>query len=54
MIAYVPNVQLISSQTLTDDGKPPLELPGLILHERLQAIQHSLDRVLEKGGTCLN
>ena len=35
---------------LADDGKPPLRLPGLVLYERLQAIQHSLDRVLEKGG----
>lgn len=39
---------------LTDDGKPPLALPGLILHERLQAIQHSLERVLEKGGAGPN
>jgi hypothetical protein len=36
---------------LTDDGKPPLQLPGLALHDRLVAIQHSLDRVLEKGGS---
>ncbi len=36
---------------LADDGKPPLQLPGLALHDRLQAIQHSLDRVQEKGGS---
>jgi hypothetical protein len=35
---------------LTDNGKPPLQLPGLVLHDRLQAIQASLDRVLEKKG----
>ena len=35
---------------LADDGKPPLHLPGLILHDRLKAIQDSLDRVLEKRG----
>jgi hypothetical protein len=35
---------------LADDGKPPLVLPGLVLHDRLQAIQDSLDRVLEKRG----
>ena len=36
---------------LADDGKPPLQLPGLVLHDRLQAIQASLDRVLtQKGG----
>jgi hypothetical protein len=30
---------------LTDDGRPPLAAPGLKLHERLQAIAASLDRV---------
>jgi hypothetical protein len=35
---------------LTDDGRPPLEAPGLKLHGRLQAIAQSLDRVEEKGG----
>ena len=39
---------------LTDEGKPPLQLPGLALHDRLQAIQHSLDRVLEKGASRPN
>ena len=38
---------------LSDDGKPPLQLPGLLLHDRLQAIQASLDRVLEKRGCQL-
>jgi hypothetical protein len=37
---------------LTDGGKPPLQLPGLALHDRLLAIQRSLDRVQEKKG-CL-
>ncbi len=35
---------------LADDAKPPLRLPGLLLHDRLQAIQDSLDRVLAKRG----
>ncbi len=39
---------------LADAGKPPLQLPGLVLHDRLQAIQASLDRVLEKKGGQLS
>ena len=39
---------------LTDDGKPPLTLPGLLLHDRLQTIQASLDRVLAKRGMLLS
>jgi hypothetical protein len=35
---------------LTDAGHPPLDLPGVQLHERLQAIDASLERVLVKGG----
>ena len=35
---------------LTDDGQPPLEAPGLALQERLQLIQDSIDRVVEKRG----
>lgn len=35
---------------LTDDGRPPLEASGLKLHERLSAIDASLDGVAEKGG----
>jgi hypothetical protein len=35
---------------LTDDGRPPLCASGLKLHDRLQAIRASLDRVAEKGG----
>ena len=37
---------------LTDEGKPPLHLPGLVMHERLRAIAASLERVQEKRG-CL-
>jgi hypothetical protein len=37
---------------LTDDGKPPLEAPGLKLHERITAIAASLTRVSEKRGAC--
>jgi hypothetical protein len=35
---------------LTDDGRPPLAASGLKLHDRLQAIHTSIDRVAEKGG----
>ncbi len=30
---------------LTDDGRPPLEAPGLRLHDRLTKVAESLDRV---------
>jgi hypothetical protein len=30
---------------LTDDGRPPLEAPGLKLHERIAAVVASLTRV---------
>jgi hypothetical protein len=36
---------------LSDEGKPPLLLPGLLMHERLLAIAVSLERV-EKKGAC--
>ena len=36
---------------VTDDGRPPLAAPGLILHERLEAIAASLDRVTSRVGT---
>jgi hypothetical protein len=35
---------------LTDDGRPPLEAPGLKLYERIAAILASLTRVSEKGA----
>src|SRR4051794_37601597 len=35
---------------LTDDGRPPLSAPGLVLKGRLEAVFQSLDRVEEKGG----
>jgi hypothetical protein len=35
---------------LTDDGRPPLDAPGLKLPERLSAIAGSLGRVAEKRG----
>jgi len=35
---------------LTDDGRPPLAAPGLKLHERLQAVAASLDRVAAQAG----
>lgn len=34
---------------LTDDGYPPLDASGLTLEQRLSAIEHSLERVDEKG-----
>jgi hypothetical protein len=39
---------------LTDDGRPPLDASGLKLHERLSAIEKSLDRVEEKRGYRAN
>jgi hypothetical protein len=36
---------------LTDDGRPPLVASGLRLHERLEAIAASLDRVAGPTGT---
>lgn len=33
---------------LLEDGDPPLELPGLLIYERAQAIQASLQRCLSK------
>jgi hypothetical protein len=35
---------------ITDDGQPPLSANGLVLHERLTAIDDSLGRLPEKGG----
>src|SRR5918997_5337249 len=35
---------------LADASKPPLQLPGLLLHDRLTAIAASLERVQQKGG----
>jgi hypothetical protein len=35
---------------LTDDGRPPLDASGLVLHERLTAVSASLGRVAEKRG----
>jgi Transposase, Mutator family len=36
---------------VTDDGRPPLVASGLRLHERLEAIEASLDRVTAPAGT---
>lgn len=36
---------------VTDDGRPPLAAPGLVLHDRLEAIAASLDRVAAQAGT---
>jgi hypothetical protein len=35
---------------LTDDGRPPLDDKGLVLHERLEKIAASIERAAEKGG----
>lgn len=35
---------------VTDDGRPPLDAPGLVLHDRLEAIAASLDRVAAQVG----
>jgi hypothetical protein len=34
---------------LTDDGRPPLAASGLKLHQRLSAIDCSLERIAKKG-----
>jgi hypothetical protein len=39
---------------LTDDGRPPLSAPGLVLKGRLEAVVQSLDRVEEKRGSRQN
>lgn len=39
---------------LRDDGKPPLQPPGLTLYTRLTAIHASLARVRKKGGSHPN
>jgi hypothetical protein len=36
--------------SLTNDGRPPLDAPGLKLQERLSLIDASLERVAKKGG----
>ncbi len=52
--AVIRGYCLAVRSALAADGKPPLHLPGLALHTRLQTIQASLDRVQEKGGNCPN
>lgn len=37
--------------SITDDGRPPLAASGLKLHERLEAIHASIERVEEKRGS---
>jgi hypothetical protein len=39
---------------VTDDGRPPLDAPGLKLKGRLEAITASLDRLAEKRGSPPN
>lgn len=39
---------------LTDDGRPPLSAPGLVLKGRLEAVVESLDGVEKKGGSRPN
>jgi hypothetical protein len=39
---------------VTDDGRPPLAAPGLVLKGRLEAVVASLDRVEEKRGSRRN
>ncbi len=35
---------------ITDDGRPPLSASGIKLHERIEAIQSSIERVETKRG----
>jgi hypothetical protein len=39
---------------LTDDGRPPLDDKGLLLHTRLDQIATSIERVTQKGGHRAN
>ena len=39
---------------ITDDGRPPLAASGLKLRDRLEAIEASLGRLVEKGGSRLS
>jgi hypothetical protein len=39
---------------VTDDGRPPVSAPGLVLKGRLEAVVQSLDRVEEKRGSRPN
>ena len=48
--ATIRSYCLAVRSALADDGKPPLQLAGLTMHDRLSAIQSSLDRVAQKGG----
>jgi hypothetical protein len=48
--AAVRGYCLAVRSALTDAGHPPLGLPGVQLHERLSAIDASLERVVAKGG----
>jgi Transposase, Mutator family len=48
--AAVRGYCLAVRSALTDAGHPPLALPGVQLHERLSAIDASLERVVAKGG----
>ncbi len=48
--AAIRSYCLAVRSALADDGKPPLQLAGLTMHDRLSAIQSSLDRVAQKGG----
>ena len=47
--ALAADVEHAVRNALTDDGPPPLSASGLQLHERLTAIQESLERVDKKG-----
>lgn len=49
--ASIRSYCLAVRSALTDDGKPPVQLGGLKMHERLSAIVSSLERVEQKGGT---
>ena len=40
--------------TITDDGRAPLDAPGLRLRHRLTAIHDSLRRLGQKGDYLLN
>ena len=47
--AVIRGYCLAVRSAITDDGRPPLSASGLKLHDRLEAIRDSVERVSKKG-----
>ena len=48
-VQVVEGYCLAVRSALTDDGVPPLDASGVKLHQRLNLIEQSLERVAQKG-----